>query len=476
MSSPPAIVKSGSKPLARLARPPGEAVGPVLLEYQSPTAALIARPVPMASRFTTWVIAAMFMVILAMLSLVPIDRVVDSSGKVTSTTGNLIVQPLDVSLVRLINVKEGQIVHAGDVLAELDPTFAQADAGSLESQVSSLQAEVNRLTAETHNRPYMTDGTAAGDLQAMIYAQRHSERTYKLENYAQKIDGLRVKVDQAVSDVRNYTERLQLASEVEAKRRELERMQVGSQLNRLQATDTRVDIQSRLAQARASGEGAKRDLDAQIAERDGYVQQDLGQTSQQLTEEGRKLSDAIEQLHKANLRKQLVQLRTSRDAIVLRVAPVSVGTVMQSGQEFMELVPLDAPLQVEALIDGRDVGFVRVGDPVTIKFDTFPYGLYGNATGTVRSISPDSFKNPDAPPQQDTLTPGMQSRADTAMGTLFFRAKITIDELRLHDLPQGAQIVPGMPVKSDIRIGKRTVMRYLMSRFIPAVSEGMREP
>jgi HlyD family secretion protein len=62
------------------------------------------------------------------------------------------------------------------------------------------------------------------------------------------------------------------------------------------------------------------------------------------------------------------------------------------------------------------------------------------------------------------------------MGSLFFRAKISIDEVRLHNLPQGAQIVPGMPVEADIRIGKRTVMNYLMSRFIPATSEGMREP
>jgi len=466
-SGPPAVVKAGERAVSAGAR---EAAAPALLEYQSPTATLIARPAPAASRHPNRVIVAMFAAMLAVIALVPIDRVVTTTGKVAAVSGNLMVQPLEVSLVRSVGVKEGQIVHAGDVLAELDPTFAQADAGSLESQVVSLRAEVDRLTAETQNRAYLSDGSPAGQLQAMLYAQRHAERSFKLENYAQKIESARVKVAQAASDVDSFSGRLKLASEVEAKRRELEQLHVGSQLNRLQATDTRVDIAAKLAMARSERQSAQRDLDAQIAERDGYLQQTAGESSQQLTEQGRKLSDAQELLHKASLRRTLVKLRAERDAIVLRVAPVSAGAVMQSGQDFIELVPLDAPLQIDSVVDGHDVGFVRVGDPVTIKFETFPYQLYGTATGMVQSVSPDSFKDPQGPARD------AQTRAESAMGVLFFRAKMSIDEMRLHDLPAGAQIVPGMPVEADVRVDKRTILRYLIARLIPAASEGMREP
>jgi HlyD family secretion protein len=467
MSKPPALVKAGGRALAGLR----EGTAPVVLEYQSPTAALIASPVPVASRYPGRVVVALFTVLLGVMALVPIDRVVSTTGKVTATAGNLIVQPLEVSLVRSINVTEGQLVHAGDVLAELDPTFAAADAGSLENQVVSLQAEVDRLTAETQNRTYLSDGTPAGQLQSMLFAQRHAEQTFKLENYAQKIESLRVKVEQAASDVTSLTERLQLAGEVEGKRRELERLRVGSQLNRLQATDTRVNMAAQLAEARSQQQAGQRDMDAQIAERDDYVQQTAADTAQQLTTQGRLLADAKEQLHKASLRRTLVQLRAERDAIVLRVAPVSVGTVMQSGDPFIELVPLDTPLQIDAVVGGEDVGFVRVGDPVTIKFATFSYQLYGTATGTVRSVSPDSFKDPQAQSAPDDKT-----RTGKAMGLLFFRAKMSIDAVQLHDLPEGARVVPGMPVEADIRVGKRTIMRYLMSRLIPAGSEGMREP
>jgi HlyD family secretion protein len=463
-----------------LAAGPRERVAPMVLEYQSPTAALIARPVPLQSRHPGWVIVAAVAATLAVLTLVPIDQMVTAPGKVTATTGNLVVQPLgtpavigvpDVSLVRSINVKEGQLVHAGDVLAELDPTFTKADLGSLQAQVASLQAEVDRLTAETQDRPYVSDGSPAGQLQALLYAQRHAEFSAKMEAYAQQIGSARVKLAQATSDVAAYTERLKVAGVVEAKRRELEQFKVGSQLNRLQATDTRLTIDEQLATAKSLMVSTRRDLDALSAQRDSDAKQYAGQTSEQLTEQGRKLSDAREELNKALLRHKLVQLRAERDAIVLRVAQVSVGTVMQSGQEFIQLVPLDAPLQIEATVGGKDVGLVRVGDPVTIKFETFKFNLYGTAAGTVRTVNPDSFKDPDAQPPSNG-----SARPEDEIGQLLFRTRISIDEVQLHDLPEGAQIVPGMPVEADIRVARRTVMQFLMTVLIPAASEGMREP
>ena len=68
------------------------------------------------------------------------------------------------------------------------------------------------------------------------------------------------------------------------------------------------------------------------------------------------------------------------------------GFVLQSGQQFITLVLADAPLEIESNFVGRDTGFVHVGDPVVIKFDTFPYAQYGMAEGpsgpSARTASP----------------------------------------------------------------------------------------
>ena len=61
-------------------------------------------------------------------------------------------------------------------------------------------------------------------------------------------------------------------------------------------------------------------------------------------------------------------------------------------------------------------------------------------------------------------------------GVMFFRARISIDEVRLHDLPDGVRILPGMPVKADIHLGQRNTLGFLMSRFIPSAGPDGRKP
>ncbi len=446
-------------------------LAPMLLEYQSPSAALIEQRVPAGSRYTLWVMASMFVVALVLSGTIPIDRVVVSQGKVVTTNSNIVIQPLETAIVRSVDVREGQIVKAGQVLARLDPTFAAADADLTATQVASLQAEVDRLQAEVDGRNYAGDGSPPSQLQSLIFTQRNAERSHKLENYRQKIDSLRVRVMQAMADVESYSVRLAVARQVEAMRVELERQAVGSKLNTFQAVQDRNEAARLLESARSQAIGNQRDLDALTAERDGYVQQYRNESSQQLNEQGRKLSEARENLNKARLRRELVEIRADRDSIVLSVAPVSVGSVMQSSEQFLTLVPVDAPLEVEVVVDGRDAGFVGVGDPVTIKFDTFPYAIYGMADGKVQVVSPDSFRNPNEDRQRQRGPRGNQD-----FGNAYYRARMSIDALKLHNLPDGFRLSPGMPVTADIKIGKRTVLAYLFARVMPVATEGMREP
>ena len=456
---------------SRAAKREDAAALPSLLEFHSPTAALSVAPVLFGARGTIWVVASLAGACFAAASLIPIDKVVTAQGKVVAVNATSVVQPLETAIVRSVDVREGQLVKKGDLLARLDPTFATADAGALRAQVDSYQAEVDRLLAEASDRPYRPSVTNQNTLmQSAIYEQRKAENTFKLQNYDQKIASIQSQIQKAMSDVSAYSARLQIATELESKRIELEKDKVGSIINRLSATDSKLEIMRGKDGAQATAVQGARDLAAMQAERDGYVQNQHSQTSKDLTDASRKLSDAQENLNKAELRRRLVDVRADQDEIVLNIAKVSPGSVMQSGEQLMSLTPADAPLEVEMNIPGADAGFVRPGNPVTVKLDAFPYTQYGGADGTVRIVSPDSFtSNPDEKQRGVTQQP-MQS------GPTFFRSRVSIDELTLHDTPPGFRMQPGMPVTADVKVGKRTVASYLLSRVLPVAMDGMREP
>jgi hemolysin D len=466
-------LRPSSKAISTVVEDRGDPTLPAILEFQSPSSAIIAAEVPRSARGIAYVITSFVLCMILAFALIKIDRVVTAQAVIVSKSSTLVVQPLETAIVRSINVHEGELVRPGQVLARLDPTFATADQGALAAQVSAYQAQVSRLQAEADGRPFSYTGTDPDLLlQAAIFGQRKSEYDYKIENYAQKINSLVAANSKAKGDLAGYRDRLALAVNVEAMRKDLEKLQVGSKLNTLAAMDNRAEMERNMHGAQDAVNGSERDLAALIAERQGFVQSWRADISQQLSDTSSKLSDARESLNKAQLRRQLVELRADRDAIVLSVAKVSVGSVLQSGQEFITLVPADSPLEIEGNIAGNDDGFVNVGDPVALKFDTFPYTEYGMAYGTVRTLSASSFT-----PQDDQRNPtGAVPLPNGGMVPFYFRVRITIDRIDLRNTPKGFRLIPGMPVTADIKVGKRTVMEYLLSRVMQAASEGMREP
>jgi HlyD family secretion protein len=474
----PLLPRHSSKAISRAASGAATAADdptlPAILEFQSPSVAVINAPIPASARRVTWIIGSMMLCIIVAISVIKVDKVVSSPGIVTSTTSNLVLQPLDQSIVRTIEVQPGDHVKVGQVLARLDPTFAAADEGALIAQVSSLKALVSRLQAEYEQKPFTYSGLDRDlSLQAAIYAQRQSQYKYQVEEYAQKISSEAALMARSLSDAAGYRDRLAVAQNLENMRRDLEKLQVGSRLNTLSAMDNRAEMARSLANAETTAEGAKRDLQSIVADRDQWIQSWRSDVSQQLSDATGKLSDAQQSLNKAQLHRQLVELRAEHDGTVLSVAKVSVGSVLQAGQEFITLVPSDAPLEIEADILSSDNGFVHVGDPVAIKFAAFNYAQYGMAHGTVRTISPDSFNGFE---DQRNPTGALAPPPGGGQSEPYYRARITIDKLDMHDTPRGFSLIPGMPVTADILVGKRTLIAYFLSRIIPVASEAAREP
>ena len=466
--------KTSSNALMPAQRPSGstDPTLPAILEFQWPSTAIANAAIPRSARGIVWIITSMVAVLIAAMGLIPVDQVVTARGIVVSQSPTILVQPLEIAIVRSIDVHEGEQVRAGQLLARLDSTFTAADVATLEAQVSRLEAEVSRLKAEAEGKPFQYDRPDPNwTLESAIFAHRKAEFDSKVENFKHRYDELTSMIARARSDAAGYRDRLRAAQELEDMRTKLESMHLGSKINTLAATDNRAEMARALANSEQTAVSSARDQAALRSERDAYVQAWRSDVSQKLAEASGKLSDAHEQLNKANLRRQLVELRSDRDAIVQSVAKVSVGSVLQSGQQFITLVPADAPLEVEANISGHDSGFVHIGDPVAIKFDTFPYSQYGMAEGTVRIVSPDAFTAQDEARNPTSAVPVLPTSIEP-----FYRTRIAIERLALHNVIAGFHLTPGMPVTADVKVGKRTVLKYLLGWVLPVTQEGMREP
>ncbi|UVK46584.1 HlyD family type I secretion periplasmic adaptor subunit [Mesorhizobium sp. AR07] len=445
---------------------------PAILEFQWPSTAVANAPIPRAARGIVWVISSLVIALITLAGLIPVDQVVTTRGLVVSQSPTIIVQPLETAIVRSIEVREGQRVRAGQLLARLDATFASADLAALAAQVATLEAEVARLKAEADGKTFNYDGLdPSWTLQASIFDRRKAVYDAKLESFDRQRDELSSVILRSQSDADGYRQRLAVAASIEQMRKQLEAREVGSRLNTLLAEDNSAEMSRSLGNAEQTSEAAKRQQAAVAAERDGYIQNWRAEVSQSLSEANSRISDARELLNKAKLRKQLVELKSEADAIVQSVAKVSVGSVLQSGERLITLVPADAPLEIETNIVGRSSGFVHVGDPVVIKFDTFPYSQYGLAHGTVRTLSPDSFSA-----QEQARDPNNSLAMLPSDAGPFYRTRISIDQVALHGVPAGFTVSPGMPVTADVKVGRRTVLKYILGAMLPIGQEAMREP
>jgi HlyD family secretion protein len=442
-----------------------------LLEFYSPSAGMIATPINRGARSVTFLVSGLVAGLIVIASVMPLDRVVTGDGTLSAMDSTIVVQPFDQSIVHSINVREGDVVKPGQVLARLDPTMSEADVVNLRQQVQSLSAEVARRTAEAKGVDYKPDlSNPASTGQEAAFLERQAEYRARMNSFDAQIQSARADLAGFQSSITAYAQRLKVASDVQSMRLELQAQALGSRLNSLAAMDSVAEMQRSEADAVSSANSARAKITSTQGERDAFAKNWSAQTYSDLTDAQRKLYQASDDLSRADLRHKLVIFKASKPAIVLNIAKVSVGSVLTPGADFITLIPADSPLEVDAQIPASQSGYVRLGDPVTLKFLTLPYLTYGGATGTVTNISADSF-NPDEK--------GVNSSSGLSGGgggKLYYKARIAIDKYDLRNTPRGFHLTPGMPMSADVKVGKRTIMQFMLSSVVPTFKNGMREP
>lgn len=449
-----------AQPLDKRAKARGKAaVG----AFQKDTEAIQNAPDPFLARITLHLLALFVIGLVSWASLSHLDKIVVAQGKIISVETNVMVQPLEMAVIKKVLVRPGDVVRKGDVLATLDPTFTQADVQQLESRLANAEALIARLEAEHDGKPYYVpteDRYGYGTLQQALWSERRAQYQSQMQNYEERLARLQSNVTKYEMDRVHLNERLKVVREIENMRSSLLATQVGSKLNLLQATSDRIDIERNLVLNQNELQGNRHDLQAQLAERDVFIQQWSGKIIEELTSQRNEREALREQLTKARKRQSLVQLDAPVDAIVLEVSPkAAAGSVAKEAEPLFTLVPVGSALEVEASIDARDLAFVQIGDKVRVKLEAYPYMQHGALDGEVETISEDSF-----------------SSKDNGNGVLFYRARIKLLTTTLDNVPSNFRLIPGMPLSADIKVGERRIITYFLRPILRGVDESLREP
>ena len=127
-------------------------------------------------RLTLYSVVGLIVAAVTWASVSHVDMIVTAQGKLITTRPNLVVQPLETSVIREIHVRAGDVVNRGDPLATLDPTFSQADLDQLRTRVAAFDAMINRLKAELGGYDYIVADPSNPDdvLQGKMFAQRRN--------------------------------------------------------------------------------------------------------------------------------------------------------------------------------------------------------------------------------------------------------------------------------------------------------------
>jgi adhesin transport system membrane fusion protein len=387
-----------------------------------------------------------------------LDEVTRGEARVVPTTQVQIIQSVDGGVVEELLVREGQVVEAGQLLLRVDPTRFVSTL--LESQASqqALQAKALRLEALTRGTPFNPPPELRRDApdvvaqemrlyessRAGISAQVSIARN-QLSQRQQELNEVRARREQAERSLKLMTREITATrplvatgavSEVEVLRLEREAARLRGDLDQSIAQIARV--QSAIQEASRKIEevqlSSRNQMSAELSETMGRL---ASQSQGELT-----LQDKVEQ----------ADIKSPVHGTVKRLLVNTVGAVVQPGKEVVEVVPLDDTLILEVQIKPKDIGFLRPGQPATVKFTAYDFSIYGGLEAEVSQIGADSVID--------------------EKGNAFFRVKVrTLKPSLGADLP----IIPGMVAQVDILTGKKTVLSYLLKPVLRAKANALTE-
>jgi membrane fusion protein, adhesin transport system len=407
------------------------------------------------------VVALVFGGVLAWSALTEVEQVVRAEGQVEPADRVKVINHPDGGRIATVDVVEGQQVSAGAPLLSFDAEQVHARLAELTARWQMRSVETARLSAEVDGGAMVVDPELAGtrpdlvaEQQALLLSRRdaHQSRVLALAQNVQQrekdLQAAAAELDRLRASHGLLKEQLDAVKGL-ADKGLYPRLRVVA-LER-QLSDVAGDAQK----ARAQREAAEAALAEAGSRHDALEREQRASVLAELAA-ARTERDQLSEAHRrqaATLRDLVV--RAPVDGIVQDIA-ASPGQSVGSNQPLMRLVPTGGGLVVEARVQNRDIGYVRVGQPVKVKVHAYDFLRHGTLAGQIERIDADAVVDP----QTGALTYGVLVRTAG-------------DELVRHGVP--VKVVPGMAVDVDLLVGERTVLSYLTDRIFHLGEAAFRE-
>jgi hemolysin D len=304
------------------------------------------------------------------------------------------------------------------------------------------------------------------------------QQAAKLGALEQQIAQKTAEADQIAAVIAKLTDGLPILERTAEVREKVMKMQYGNVIAHLEAqlrlSEQRHEliVQQRkaieTAAAREALEWQRRQARAEYAQ--GIVS-DLADAEQ-------KAAQSAEDLIRTEKKMQDQVLRAPIDGVVQQLALHTIGGVVTPAQALMMVVPADNRIEIEAMVQNRDVGFVHENDAAEIKIDTFNFTKYGLLRGKVLSVSADAIQR-DKPASDtsrgDKSVPSSARTSEPPGQELLYATRIALDSTRIEVEGRMVDLAPGMAVTVEVKTGKRRIAEYLLSPLLRYRQESLRE-
>ncbi|WP_395140324.1 HlyD family type I secretion periplasmic adaptor subunit [Schlegelella aquatica] len=450
------------KSLVQLGQSDPLAFHPPLIRLQQ------AAPNPQGRR-VLWAILGLIAFLILWALLGRLDIVAVAEGKLVPASYLKIVQPSEAGIVKEILVREGETVRAGQVLMRMDALITEADLAAIAAEHARRRLQLARIDAELGDKSFQPEVQAPATLVREAAAQYQANRDALAAALAEERSRL-IKAQQELAAARQQKERLEaVLPHYREQDNAYERLVKEGFAGGLMGSDKRrerIEKEQELATQKHLIASAQASID-QSRKKLKQIEADyVRQLHAERHEAQAQLDKLTQELQKQQHRRALLELKAPQDGVIKDLATHTSGTVVQPGTVLASLVPREEKPKAEVWVSNEDIGFVRTGQPVKLKFATYPFQKYGMGQGIVEHVSA------DAQSEEEARDKGLQG---VGQRPLRYKALVALDASALEADGVKFPLSVGMQTTAEILLGDRTVAEYLLSPVKKAWHEAGRE-